>query len=527
MMGKKMNNWSIKKKLIMLCSLLLVLISGLGGLQVFGSKRLEAKLLNLSRVQLPAVRNMTLTDMMHDGLRAVVYHAFFAGDSSDQAAKVEIAEELKEFSSNITLYMKNIDSLDVQPDTRAAIDAAKPEVEAYVASTEEVVGLVLSGQRNAAIAKLPAFEEEFKKLEEKLGKLGELIEKDSEKSSAEGESLAAENNLIGLVFCLAGLLFGTSLSIWIVRNLMCTLGGIVEQLAHSNRDVSNARVAQGESSSKQLSDAATGQAASLQETMTAINEISAMVSQNADSAIRVKLAVEGNEEATQAGSESVVEVLRAIDEIKSTNNEVLAQLENSTREFGEIVKIITNIGEKTKVINDIVFQTKLLSFNASVEAARAGEHGKGFSVVAEEVGSLALMSGNAAKEITDMLTTSVNRVNAIVQETSRRVGQLVEKGKDTINAGESTAQRCQGFLEKISASAKETVSMITEISSATKEQALGIEEINKAICQLDQVTQQNTSVAQQCSTQAEQLNSQAQSLSQAVEGLVQLTGVAA
>ena len=73
--------------------------------------------------------------------------------------------------------------------------------------------------------------------------------------------------------------------------------------------------------------------------------------------------------------------------------------------------LISEIGNKTKVINDIVFQTKLLSFNASVEAARAGEHGKGFSVVAEEVGNLAHMSGNSAKEITQLLESSINRVN--------------------------------------------------------------------------------------------------------------------
>ena len=94
-----------------------------------------------------------------------------------------------------------------------------------------------------------------------------------------------------------------------------------------------------------------------------------MVTQNSESANRVKLAVEANEEASNEGSMNVDEMLSAIDQIKMTNENIVAQMMDSNKEFAEIVRIISEIGEKTKVINDIVFQTKLLSFNASVEAA--------------------------------------------------------------------------------------------------------------------------------------------------------------
>lgn len=307
--------------------------------------------------------------------------------------------------------------------------------------------------------------------------------------------------------------FGTRLS--------GSLMHISEMLTSSSKQVSNSS-SQSASSSTELSEAATEQAASLQETMASIEEISAMVNQNAESASRAKVAVDANQTSSEDGARSVDEMMRSISEIKTTNDDILAQMESSNKEFGEIVKIISDIGEKTTVINDIVFQTKLLSFNASVEAARAGEHGKGFAVVAEEVGNLAQMSGNAAREISEMLAQSIKRVNGIVEQTRDRVDQLVEVGKDKITMGQSTAQKCRDSLSKITENAKSMSSMISEITHASKEQAQGIQEINKAISQLDQVTQQNSAVAQQSSSQAEELNSQAADLQAAVVSLVEL-----
>ena len=92
-------------------------------------------------------------------------------------------------------------------------------------------------------------------------------------------------------------------------------------------------------------------------------------------------------------------MLRSIDEINQSQKDTIETLDTTASDVKNMMTLIETINQKTSVINDIVFQTKLLSFNASVEAARAGEHGKGFAVVAEEVGNLAQMSGNAAQEI--------------------------------------------------------------------------------------------------------------------------------
>lgn len=324
--------------------------------------------------------------------------------------------------------------------------------------------------------------------------------------------------LIGGILLLS--ILGIGFTAWKTGNgIASSLQSVIDRLSASNKQVSDASV-ESAASATELSEAATEQAASLQETMASIEEISAMVNQNAESANKAKATVESNNRSSEEGKQNVARMIAAIGEIKVTNDEILHQMESSNKEFAEIVKIISDIGEKTKVINDIVFQTKLLSFNASVEAARAGEHGKGFAVVAEEVGNLAQMSGNAAREITDMLAGSIKKVNDIVEETTVKVDQLVEVGKDKITMGQATAEKCREALDTITQGAVTVTSMVAEIANASKEQAQGVQEINKAISQLDQVTQQNSAVAQQSSAQAENLSAEAQSLSNAVINLV-------
>jgi methyl-accepting chemotaxis protein len=338
---------------------------------------------------------------------------------------------------------------------------------------------------------------------------------------SESEIYAGLNqiNLYTLIILLVGTLAIAAVAFLFGNSIAKSLKKIVETLDSSSQEVSSAST-QSASSATELSEASIQQAASIQETMASIEEISAMVSQNAESANKTLKAVDTNQKVSEEGSRSVDEMLEAISEIKDTNEEILSQMEMSNKEFGEIVRIINEIGDKTNVINEIVFQTKLLSFNASVEAARAGEHGKGFAVVAEEVGSLAQMSGNAAKEITNMLSDSIKKVNGIVESTKNRVDQLVEVGKGKIAMGQLTAEKCRDSLTKITENARSVASMITEITHASKEQAQGIQEINKAISQLGHVTQQNSGVAQQSSTQAEQLNAESHLLEEAVRHLI-------
>jgi methyl-accepting chemotaxis protein len=212
-----------------------------------------------------------------------------------------------------------------------------------------------------------------------------------------------------------------------------------------------------------------------------------------------------------------------MDAINQSNTEIFNQIEQSNREISEIVTVINEIAGKTKVINDIVFQTKLLSFNASVEAARAGEHGKGFAVVAEEVGNLAQMSGRAAKEIGDLLNSSISKVEGIVHSTKSKVAEMTSDAQAKVETGGETAKRCGEILQEIVTNVAQVSRMVDDIATASSEQSNGVTQIGQAMGQLDEATQQNATAAQQTSKTAEQLASQAAEIKTLVAALMEIS----
>lgn len=312
------------------------------------------------------------------------------------------------------------------------------------------------------------------------------------------------------------------ISAMIFTNLLITsLRDVSNALSISSTDVTSATT-QIAASAEDLSQATTEQAASLQETSASVEELSSMVSVNSENAKKASENSTMSQQHAERGREVVTQMVQSMSEINESNNNIMEHINHSNEQLGEIVKVIQEIGNKTKVINDIVFQTKLLSFNASVEAARAGEQGKGFAVVAEEVGNLAQMSGNAAKEISDMLTASVSKVESIVEDTKTKVDHLMSVGKSKVEAGSKIAQECGAVLAEIVSNVSSVTSMASEISNASSEQSKGIIEINKAMGQLDQVTQSNTLTSQQSANSAEQLSIQANSLKAQVATLVKV-----
>jgi methyl-accepting chemotaxis protein len=264
--------------------------------------------------------------------------------------------------------------------------------------------------------------------------------------------------------------------------------------------------------SSTLSSSTTEQASALQETASAIHEVTSTISQNSQNTQQSRSV---SSESTRLSLESKVAIdkmVESIHKISESNQEIMLAVHEGNNEIGKIVKVIEEISDKTAVINDIVFQTKLLSFNASVEAARAGEHGKGFAVVAEEIGNLAQMSGNAAKEISTMLEESTKNVSEIVSNTKNRVEILATDAKRTLSSGVDIANDCQKSLDKVLDSVQTVDEMIVSISTASAEQSHGVSEINKAITQLDQITHQNSIGATDCAKAASELSSQSESM---------------
>ncbi|MCM2279911.1 MAG: methyl-accepting chemotaxis protein [Oligoflexia bacterium] len=386
-------------------------------------------------------------------------------------------------------------------------DGTRKELEAAVAGArnEEILRILRNDSHSESFARMAEIIDESVARNEKLMMLETL-------TSDDHYSLAKRLS-IGITLLIT--LLGGGLSVWIIRALSRDLSQVMnllndesDQVAANARDLTAA--------SHNLSDTTGRQASSLQETAAAIEQISATVTKNADSAAQSQEVAQASRNAAIQGKEVVQSMLRAIGDIRESNDTILTQINQSNSQIRDITRVISEIGEKTKVINDIVFQTKLLAFNASVEAARAGEHGKGFAVVAEEVSKLAQLSGGAAQEISSLLDSSIRRVEEIVAQTQNEVESLIVDGKGKIETGTRVAEKCSEILESVVQNATQVTEMINAIANASREQAMGISEIRTTVLQLDQATGENAKVSSQASSSADRLLKQSDALRGAV-----------
>jgi methyl-accepting chemotaxis protein len=255
-----------------------------------------------------------------------------------------------------------------------------------------------------------------------------------------------------------------------------------------------------------LSASSEQQAASMEETSSTMNEIDAMVTRNMEESNKSSTLASDSFTEVNSGADKIKEMINAVVGIQACNEKIEMKIDASNEKMSEIVSIIRTIGEKTKVIDDIVFQTKLLSFNASVEAARAGEHGKGFSVVAEEVGNLAQMSGKASTEICDMLETSVVAVGKVGEEQKREMEVLIAESRKSIQHGINLGEESRVILESIVSNIDSLQGSIKEIASASAEQSSGVTEISKAIVEVNNATRENSRMSHESATISSDLN---------------------
>src|SRR3569623_574888 len=308
----------------------------------------------------------------------------------------------------------------------------------YREAVDQVVKLTRKGNKEQAVAVLFGnLQNSQQSFFQNIDALIAFQSEEMDQSYKDAQSTYQNARTLMLILSAVALLLGVSASIIITRTLLRQLGGeptyaaeIAGKIASGNQD---------------LSSRTEEQASSLEETASSLEELTSTVRQNADNARQAnQLAVSASEVAEKGGAV----VGQVVDTMESIN-------ESSK-------KIVDIIG----VIDGIAFQTNILALNAAVEAARAGEQGRGFAVVASEVRSLAQRSASAAKEIKGL------------------IGDSVEK----VEAGSKLVEHAGTMMDEVVSSVRRVTDIVGEITASSQEQSAGIEQINQAVTQMDNVT---------------------------------------
>lgn len=246
-----------------------------------------------------------------------------------------------------------------------------------------------------------------------------------------------------------------------------------------------------------LNESTYAQTSAVQQTSVAADEISAMVARTREHVLQMGQHSEQMDQSIEKTHHQGQIIQASFADMKQNNEVIIGTLGEAKAKFDLVFSMFKVIATKAEVINEIVFQTKLLSFNASVEAARAGDAGKGFAVVAEEMGSLARMSGEAAVDILSSLENTRKQAAEVMDSINRETSDSIEKNRRSMTAGQGVFSEFQTVFSAFAAQSQSLQHSIQAITSATHEQELGIRELVSAYHNIDQATQKNGLVVSQ------------------------------
>jgi len=344
----------------------------------------------------------------------------------------------------------------------------------------EVFALLHKGKLHEAEEVAEEVEKKEEELDHELEQFLKKVEKFTEDAAVKAEHDENSALMLMSIISVFATVFGLVMAIFTTRSITKPLNRAINELSDGSEQVASAS-GQVSSSSQQLAEGASEQAASLEETSSSLEEMASMTKQNADNAQQADM---------------------LMNETKQTVGKANESMKAMGQSMGEISRSGEEIGKIIKSIDEIAFQTNLLALNAAVEAARAGEHGLGFAVVADEVRNLAQRSADAAKNTADLIEEMVKKI---------------KEGSTLVTTTD------EAFQEVVNSSAK-VAELVGEISAASQEQTSGIDQINKAVAEMDKVVQVNAANAEESASASEELNAQAENMKTVVSSLVALVG---
>ena len=297
--------------------------------------------------------------------------------------------------------------------------------------------------------------------------------------------------ITALLTMLTVVVIGSFLTIIVIHRLITKpVSEMVMMIDQGSREIADAN--------NNLAVRTQRQSSSLVETAASMEEMSSIVENNADEAKKASNIVRNARGTVDSSRESLLE---AVGRTIETNERTLADLQTTNTRVVEAMAAITQSSQKISgiitLINDIAFQTNLLALNASVEAARAGEHGKGFAVVATEVRKLSHRSAKASSEIGKLIESSLENINNgkdFVEKSDEALGSMKKETEEIL---QDLKNQSSENLEAILRAVIEFSEMMENIEAASQEHASGINQVNQAISEMDQMTQENASMVEQ------------------------------
>lgn len=397
-------------------------------------------------------------------------------ENPEQARKM--LEEVSGIAADVAHAVKQYESSVHSKEDRALFDAYIKERQEFLRVRTEYIHLVATNKSAAEALADGALRERYTAYQ----KAGEsLLDRNSENAAANGAKLEADvkSTIRWLIaISIAGVILAFTGAFFVVRSINGVLSRVSESLTEGAHQVTSAS-AQVSGASQSLAAGASEQAASLEETSSSIEEMASMTQRNAENAEKASSLAKDAKSSVDAGAADM-----------EMMNDAMAAIRTSSDDIAKIIK----------TIDEIAFQTNILALNAAVEAARAGEAGMGFAVVADEVRNLAQRCARSAKE------------------TSKKIEGALEKTQQGVDLSGKVGRRLGEILEKV----HQVEVLIAEVASASKEQSLGISQVNLAVGQMDKVTQSNAASAEESASAAEELHAQAESMKGSVGELLAL-----